>query len=526
MTQWFGGINLIFSFPLPVHIGIGAGGASWNDPSNLQLAFGSSPTITLSPGSGTPVTFLRYLLVSEVTEMFMASQNRGWFESANLFSGGDEGSKGEALSRFLGVQFQIQNGLGPVPPPGYAVSSLWLNPPSSRQPFINNNPDDHNPDPVSGCATLFLYFLHDQLNFSIEKVIESAGATLADVYNNLTGRADAETQFMTLVNSHYPPGFIYTPAGDSVFPVSTLTQFFAPNQIVCGYSQPTLIFIDRPAMAQTNIQLSSEDPALVQVPSVVTIPVGAMSVGLTITTAPIPVPFPPKFINVHATYAGKTLTIAVEVVPPSLASLTLAPDEVTCGDNSIATLSLDVPSLLGPVVVDLVCGAPGYASVPAQTTVAQGQQTAKFAVTTQNFQIPFPTAHATIVASFSGSSVSAILTIKPKVIAGFVASLAVFPAEVQIGQFSNGTVTLVEAVSVPTVVGIAANDPTLGPGGLLPGSSTVASVPPSITIPAGDTGGSFTITTEGAVPPGVIRIVQIMAGGPLPKFAVLRVRGV
>src|SRR6185437_8662725 len=100
-----------------------------------------------------------------VTEMFMASQNKGWFESTSFFSGADEGSKGEGLSRFLGVQFQLANGLGNVPPPFFSVGTLWLN--SAREDFVDHNPDDHNPDPTTGCTTLFLYYLNSQLVYSI-----------------------------------------------------------------------------------------------------------------------------------------------------------------------------------------------------------------------------------------------------------------------------------------------------------------------------------------------------------------------
>jgi hypothetical protein len=521
MTRWFGGLNLIFSFPLPVQIANASGGASWNDPSDLQVEFGTSPTITLSPGSGTPVSFLRYLLVSEVTEMFMASQKGGWFEDTSLFSGADEGSKGEGLSRFLGVQFQLENGLGNVPPVNFAVTSLWLN--SPRNDFVNSDPDDHNPDPVSGCATLFLYYLHDQLGYGVDAIISAGAGTLAGVYKNLTGQADGWTPFVNMINSHYPSGFFYNPAGDSVFPVSTLTQFFAPNQITCGYNQPTQIFVDRPAMAEVNIQLTSGDPTLVQVPATVTVPVGAMSAGLIIGAAAIPIPFPPKTVSVQASYAGKTLTIAVEVVPPRIAALTLAPNTVTCGDSVIATVTLDRPSLQGPVAVDLVCGAPGFATVPAQVIVPQGLSVGSFVVTTPNLLIPFPTAHATIFASYVASSVSAVLTVRPKMIAGILNKLIVAPTEISIGQTSNGTVTLAAAVPVNTVLGLAVQDPTFGPGSGLPGHSTVATVPPSITIPAGATTGSFTIHTIGAVPPGVKRRVQIMAGGIVIKYATLTV---
>ena len=53
--------------------------------------------------SGNPA-YLRYLLIAEVTEIFMMTQGRGWFQ------GSDEGSKGEGLSRFLSGQFLAMNG--------------------------------------------------------------------------------------------------------------------------------------------------------------------------------------------------------------------------------------------------------------------------------------------------------------------------------------------------------------------------------------------------------------------------------
>ena len=54
--------------------------------------------------------------------MFMLAQNQGWFAP----DGSDEQSCGEALSRFLGQQFLVLEGLGIIEP-GYAVSRSWLN---------------------------------------------------------------------------------------------------------------------------------------------------------------------------------------------------------------------------------------------------------------------------------------------------------------------------------------------------------------------------------------------------------------
>jgi hypothetical protein len=77
-----------------------------------MVFFGTSPTVTITPGDGAPVDLIRYLLVSEVTEMFMASARNGfWFGNTGVVWQANEGSKGEGLSRFLGVQFQLANGL-------------------------------------------------------------------------------------------------------------------------------------------------------------------------------------------------------------------------------------------------------------------------------------------------------------------------------------------------------------------------------------------------------------------------------
>jgi hypothetical protein len=504
------------------------GGGSWSDPSDFQLEFHLFiPVITLNAlnptgfGPAGQTVFLRYLFVSGMTEMFMASKQNGWFENTSLFSGADEGSKGEGLSRFLAAQFLLANGLGKIAPPAFTLASQWLN--SSRPDFVNNNPDDHNPDATNGCTTLFLWYLCDQLGFDPRSIVAAGSDTLAGVYRNLTGRSDAFGAFSGLLNSHFPSGFTYNPAGDSIFPVPELTQFFAPNQITTGYSGSTLIFIDRSALAEVNIALISDDPSFVQVPATVAVPIGATSTAVTISSTAIPIPFPPRTVNVHASYAGRILTIGVEVVPPRVVAVSRAPDTVTSGDSSTGTVVLDRPSLLGDVVADLVCGAPGFATVPNQVTIPQTQDSVSVPIPTRSIQIPVNPAHATIVASYGGSSAQAVLTVNPQVIAGIIDRLTLFPNVVTAGLPSQGTVTLVAAVPTSTLVGLAASD-LPGPLGPPPGGSTVASVPNTITIPAGQTTGSFTIATNaGSVLPGSHRGVQILAAAVDVKFALLTV---
>jgi hypothetical protein len=205
ISSWFAGVGFIYSYPIELRIMNDVGGAGWEVPSGFQLSFGWEPTVKIRPGPGTPVEVIWYLVVSEVTEMFMASQDKGWgYEELGTFSADNEGSMGEGLSRFLGIQFLLANNLGGTAPSiasgPFAVTNLWLN--SPRADYVNTAPDDKEPDAVTGCAAAFLFYLHDQLGFGIRSIVAAASSTLAGVYRNLTGRNDGWTSFITLVNQH------------------------------------------------------------------------------------------------------------------------------------------------------------------------------------------------------------------------------------------------------------------------------------------------------------------------------------
>jgi hypothetical protein len=134
MSQWFGRSDVT---GMDVQVTTQSNGASWNGYKNTS-------TVSLNAQgfrySNNPA-YLRYLIISEVTEIFMMTQNIGWFQGQN------EGSKGEGLSRFLGGQFLAHNGflnIGVLD--NFSVSDLWLN--SPRQDFVNFSPDDNQYDAV------------------------------------------------------------------------------------------------------------------------------------------------------------------------------------------------------------------------------------------------------------------------------------------------------------------------------------------------------------------------------------------
>jgi polyglycine hydrolase-like protein len=191
MAGWFGGS---FVSGMNVQVTTQSNGASWSGSH-------SSSTIQLKAQGASYSSnsiYLRYLIIAEVVEIFMLAQNKGWFQSGN------EGSKGEGLSRFLSGQFLVRNNaLGVGIDANYAVADLWLN--SPRQDFVNNAPDDNGYDATNGCTTLFIYYLFSQLGYTINDIVGAASSTLAGVYKNLTGDSyDPFPKFKAILDLWFP----------------------------------------------------------------------------------------------------------------------------------------------------------------------------------------------------------------------------------------------------------------------------------------------------------------------------------
>lgn len=214
MSGWFGGGLTVTG--MAVQVTTQSNGAQWNGSS-------TSSTIQLKPGGASYTNnpeYLRYLLISEVTEIFMMTQNAGWFQ------GSDEGSKGEGLSRFLGARFLDINGFADLQlRTDFGTARLWLN--SSRGDFVNNAPDDNGDNATNGCTTLFIWYLFAQLGFSEQQIVAAAGSTLADVYRTLTGDSgDPFPFFKSLLDANFPSttgSAIPGPNPDNPWPLARLS---------------------------------------------------------------------------------------------------------------------------------------------------------------------------------------------------------------------------------------------------------------------------------------------------------------
>ena len=178
---------------------------------------------------------------------------------------------------------------------------------------------------------------------------------------------------------------------------------------------------------------------------------------------------------------GQTISLPVASVPllPSASSVTLNPTSVTGGaQSSTGTVALSGPAPAAGAQVTL-SSSNGAASVPSSVTIPAGNTSATFTVSTT----PVAAATgATIFASYDGVSPSASLTVTPPT----VASLTLNPNSVVGGPLgsSTGTVTL----SGPAPAG--------GAQVMLSSNNGAASVPSSVTVPAGSTSATFTVNTS------------------------------
>src|SRR5205085_2143325 len=140
--------------------------------------------------------------------------------------------------------------------------------------------------------------------------------------------------------------------------------------------------------------------------------------------------------DISATYGSSSFTTPLSIEPPGIASVTLNPTTVEGGaQNSTGTVTITSAAPVGGLDVALSSSDPA-ASVPATVTVAAGQTTAIFVVTTS---LVAATTTSDIKAGDATSFQTATLTITPPA----VTNLSLNPTTVEGGaQNSTGTVTI------------------------------------------------------------------------------------
>ncbi len=221
------------------------------------------------------------------------------------------------------------------------------------------------------------------------------------------------------------------------------------------------------------VTLASSNSAAAQVPTSVTVAAGATTATFTATSSAVA---SNTGVTISAT-CGSTQTASITVNAPVVVSVAVSPASVPGGAPALGTVSLSGPAPTGGLLVTLASSNTAAAQVSTSVTVAAGATTATFTVT------------SSAVASNTGVTISATYgqtqTASLAVLTGSLSTVTVNPTSVVGGTSSTGTVTLAAAAPAGgAVVNLSSNNPT------------AAHVPASVTVAAGATTATFTITTS------------------------------
>jgi len=320
LVSWFRGATNM-PVPLPVHVDNTTGGATW---------WGWGPVYNISLGLGetvfnvTPATYARYLLVSEVSEIFMRQRQ---FVPNYWFSASNEGNKGEALSSFLGSEFLSQ--VGSLLMPGTASGSFagansWLG--SSRANFLDRNDANIDPtvDPEISCGLCFLKYLCHQRGIAIGDIIANGSDTFEGVFENLGlgGRSAAFPAFRSAVDSHYVPDprLSTSPVLDNPFPAPELKDFVATPQVSwvpTGLAPGGRIGLSRKVPMDVLVTLTTDRADLLDLPADRVVRRGSDEIAFSFSVKPQAATFGKANATITIEYAGQSLQRLVQVYSPA-----------------------------------------------------------------------------------------------------------------------------------------------------------------------------------------------------------------
>jgi len=179
---------------------------------------------------------------------------------------------------------------------------------------------------------------------------------------------------------------------------------------------------------------------------------------------------------------------------------------VIAGATSVATVTLTAPAPSGGTVVGCTSNNTNVATVPPTLTIPSGSTTGSFTVTSH----PVASQDFAAISATAGQvTQTAVLDVSPG--SGVTLSaLSISPTVVASGGTATGTVTLNGAA------------PAGGAAVTLSSSNTtVATVPPSITVTAGATTATFTITAQTVASATSVSITAVSGG--VSRFASLTV---
>jgi len=251
------------------------------------------------------------------------------------------------------------------------------------------------------------------------------------------------------------------------------------------------------------IRISSSDPSIAAPPASVTAAAGSWaSPAFTITTSRVAAPVT---VVITATYGASTVTSNLTVTPTAVSALQLSPSAVAGGKPASVVVTLNGPAPPGGALVTLASSNPAGAP-PANILVNAG---AKSSAST-----PVPTTTVTaptqvdLTASYGGISKTAALTVNPPALSALTIPGSSFPG----GKTITGASVSLTAPAPPSGATVA-----------LTSSHAAATLPATVTVPAGATASApFSVTTTFVPSPVGVTITSTFGG--VTKSATITVK--
>lgn len=286
----------------------------------------------------------------------------------------------------------------------------------------------------------------------------------------------------------------------SAAPPSPVSITLTGNPLYSGNSTWVAVQLSAAASAGgTTISLTSSDPVAAPVPATVTMPGNTAWMQFQMQAGQVTAPTP---VTITATLNSASSSAQLNVLPPSLQSLLIAPGTISGGAQPMAIVMLNGQAPAGGAAISFASDSSSVLA-PASATVAAGNS---------SVSIPLPTmavtanTTATITASWNGASAQSKLTLisqQPP------ATLTLGPASTSGTTGSFATVTVAAAPAFDETLQVTCSNPA------------AAGVPGSVMIPAGSTAGGFGITTNAVTVPTVVTIS--VSGGGVTRTATLTI---
>lgn len=293
---------------------------------------------------------------------------------------------------------------------------------------------------------------------------------------------------------------------------------FNPTSIRGGLNTTGVVQLDRSVSVNTSVSLTvvAGKTGVQNIPTAVTVAAGSSRGVFGVVTRPTGAALG---IQVRATLNTRASTGSFTILPPAAApvpsSISYSPSPVVGGGATTGTLTLDYPA---PAAMDVrlqvVSGAQYISSFPPSVRVPAGSRSASFPVGTAPVGA---TVQANTWAYANGGVLTQLLTIQPGGGGGtppppppppattpaVPARVAILPTVIPSGGGAVGVVTLTQPAPTALTVSLAA----------VGGGEAMASLPPSVTIPAGAQSAHFPLVSRLVLSRTLISIQAAATGG-------------